>query len=112
MASIAELLFNDVARCKEAGDPFHLSAAQEGASSAPGGVVKEASSSSPGGDSGFTLVLTAEASDHDEVLELLQLLVSWPAAAAVLCGVLGQGQRQQVEEVRARGGGEGRRSDQ
>ena len=105
MAAVAELLFMDLANSSSDSGRSKITGG-----SAPTAVAgtksNEASSqglgqgaSAAAAEGGFTLILTAEASDHDEVLELLQLLVSWPAAAAMLCGVLGQGQRQRIEEV-------------
>ena len=107
MAAVAELLFMDLASSTSASSSNSKNTGGSATAAATSTQSHEASSQglvqgpSPAAAAGgeFTLVLTAEASDHDEVLELLQLLVSWPSAAAMLCGVLGQGQRQRIEEV-------------
>ena len=48
----------------------------------------------------YTLVLPADVAEIDAVLELLQLLVSWPTATAMLSGAMGYGRRQASAEVR------------
>lgn len=45
------------------------------------------------------LVVSAESADCDEVLALLQQLLAWPAAAAMLSGCLGTGRQQQAAQV-------------
>ena len=45
------------------------------------------------------LVVSADSADCDEVLALLQQLLAWPAAAAMLSGCLGTGRQQQAAQV-------------